>query len=108
VAGLVAGSGTDIAYIVSKTALFGLARQAAFGLAPANATVNVVAPGPVGAPEFFRKTNEQTRAGIESLSLFHRVATPKEVSAGVLFLLSPEASYITGSTLDINGGFYMR
>lgn len=107
-AGLMAGNGTDIAYMVSKTALFGLARQAAFELASANVTVNVVAPGPVGTPEFFRNTNDQIRAGIASLSLFNRLATPEEVSAGVLYLVSPEASYITGATLDINGGIHMR
>jgi NAD(P)-dependent dehydrogenase (short-subunit alcohol dehydrogenase family) len=107
-AGLVAGNGTDVAYMVSKTALFGLARQAAFELAPAGVTVNVVAPGPVATPEFMRNTNEQIRAGIASMSLVKRVATPEEVSGGVLYLLSPEASYITGATIDINGGIHMR
>lgn len=107
-AGLAAANGTDIAYSVSKTALFGLARQAAVELAPANVTVNVVAPGPVGTPELFRNTNEQIRASIASLSLFGRLATPEEVSAGVLYLVSPEASFVSGTTLDINGGLYMR
>lgn len=107
-AGLMAGNGTDVAYGVSKAALFALARQAAFELASAQVTVNVVAPGPVGTPEFFRNTNEQIRAGIASMALVHRLATPEEVSAGVAFLVSPEASYITGSTLDINGGLHMR
>jgi NAD(P)-dependent dehydrogenase (short-subunit alcohol dehydrogenase family) len=107
-AGLVAGNGTDIAYMVSKTAIFGLARQAAFELAAAKVTVNVVAPGPVGTPEFYRNTNEHIRGAIASQSLFNRLATPEEVSGGVMFLLSPEASYITGATLDINGGIHMR
>lgn len=107
-AGLAAGNGTDIAYSVSKTALLGLAKQAAFELAPANVTVNVVAPGPVGTPEFMRNTNEQIRAGIASKSLLKRIATPDEVSAGVLYLISPEASFVTGTTLDINGGLHMR
>jgi NAD(P)-dependent dehydrogenase (short-subunit alcohol dehydrogenase family) len=107
-AGLLAGNGTDIAYGASKAGLFGLARQAAVELAGAGVTVNVVAPGPVGTAELFRNTNEQIRAGIASLSVFKRLATPEEVSAGVSFLLSPEASFITGTTLDINGGVYMR
>lgn len=107
-AGLAAANGTDIAYSVSKTALFGLARQAAVELAQANITVNVVAPGPVATPEFFRNTNEQIRAGIASLSLFNRLATPEEVGAGVVYLVSPEAAFISGATLDINGGLHMR
>jgi NAD(P)-dependent dehydrogenase (short-subunit alcohol dehydrogenase family) len=107
-AGLVAGSGTDVAYSVSKSALFGLARQAAFELAPSNITVNVIAPGPVATPEFFRKTNEQIRAGIAAQSLLKRIAKPEEVSAAVLYLLSPQAAFITGTTIDLNGGLYLR
>lgn len=107
-AGSVAGSGTDIAYSSSKAAIFGLTRQAAFDLAQAGVTVNNVAPGPVGTPEFFRNTNEQIRAGIASLTLLKRVATPEDVSAGVAYIASREASYITGATLDINGGVHMR
>ena len=107
-AGEVAGNGTDIAYGSSKAAIFGLIRQAAFDLASANITVNSVAPGPVGTPEFFRNTNEQIRAGIASLTALKRLATPEEVSAGVAYIASREAAYITGSTLAINGGVHMH
>lgn len=107
-AGEVAGNGTDIAYGSSKAALFGLTRQAAFDLAPAGITVNTVAPGPVGTPEFFRNTNEQIRAGIAALTALKRLATPEEVSAGVAYIASREAAYLTGSTLDINGGVHMH
>lgn len=107
-AGEVAGNGTDIAYGSSKAALFGLTRQAAFDLAPAGITVNNVAPGPVATPEFFRNTNEQIRAGIAALTALKRLATPEEVSAGVAYIASREAAYLTGSTLDINGGVHMH
>jgi NAD(P)-dependent dehydrogenase (short-subunit alcohol dehydrogenase family) len=107
-AGEVAGNGTDIAYSTSKSALLGLTRQAAFDLAPAGITVNNVAPGPVGTPEFFRNTNEQIRAGIASLTALKRLAIPEEVSAGVAYIASREAAYITGSTLAINGGVHMH
>ena len=107
-AGEVAGNGTDIAYGSSKAALFGLTRQAAFDLAPAGITVNNVAPGPVATPEFFRNTNEQIRAGIAALTALKRLATPEEVSAGVAYIASREAAYLTGSTLAINGGVHMH
>jgi NAD(P)-dependent dehydrogenase (short-subunit alcohol dehydrogenase family) len=94
--------------MVSKTAIFGFARQAAYELAGAQVTVNVVAPGPVGTAEFFRNTTEQIRAGIASASLFNRLATPEEVGAAVMYLLSPDASYITGASIDVNGGIHMR
>ncbi|KAF1023683.1 MAG: 3-oxoacyl-[acyl-carrier-protein] reductase FabG [Paracidovorax wautersii] len=106
-AGAVAGSGVDIAYVAAKAALAGLARQAAFELAPAGVTVNVVAPGPVGTPEFFRNTNEAIRQEIAALTLFGRLATPEEVGAGIAYLASPQADFVTGSTLPINGGVHM-
>ncbi|MDR7379297.1 NAD(P)-dependent dehydrogenase (short-subunit alcohol dehydrogenase family) [Rhodoferax ferrireducens] len=107
-AGELAGNGTDIAYGTAKAALLGLTRQAAFDLAAAGITVNNVAPGPVGTPEFFRNTNEQIRAGIASLAALKRIATPEEVSAGVAYLASREAACITGATLAINGGIHMH
>lgn len=107
-AGLTAGGGTDIGYVSSKAAIFGFVRQSAFDLASANITVNVVAPGPVETPEFLRNTNEQIRAGISSVIPLKRLATPEEVGAGVAYLVSTEASYITGASLDISGGLLMR
>ena len=106
--GQVAGTGPDIGYIASKSALFGFMRQVAFDMAPYGVTVNTVAPGPVETAEFIRKTNEEIRARIASAPLLKRLATPDEVSAGVAYLLSRDADFVTGATLDINGGIYMR
>lgn len=106
--GQIAGSPTDVGYVSSKAAIFGLNRQVAFDLKTAGVTVNTVAPGPVGTPEFFRNTTEQARAGAAAAALLNRLATPEEVSAGVAFLASRDAAYITGTTLDINGGVHMH
>ncbi|MBB4860307.1 NAD(P)-dependent dehydrogenase (short-subunit alcohol dehydrogenase family) [Novosphingobium chloroacetimidivorans] len=106
--GQAAGTGTDIAYVSSKAAVFGLVRQAAYELAGANITVNVVSPGPVGTPEFIRQTNDQIRASIASITILKRLGLPEEVSGSVAYLVSPEAAYITGASLDINGGAVLR
>lgn len=106
--GLLGGTGTDIGYVSAKAALFGFVRQAAHELAAAGVTVNTVAPGPVETPEFIRNTNDQIRGAIASNTLLQRLATPEEVSSGVSYLVSPAASYITGASLDINGGMPMR
>lgn len=106
--GQIAGSPTDVGYVSSKAAIIGLVRQVAFDLKHVGVTVNTVAPGPVGTPEFYRNTTEQARAGAASVTLLNRLGTPEEVGAGVAFLASREASYITGTTLDINGGAHMH
>lgn len=107
-AGEIAGTGTDIGYVTAKAAVLGMVRQLAFDLAPAKVTVNTVAAGPVETPEFVRRTNEQIRAGIASFTLLKRLAVPEEVSAAVGYLVSRDAGYITGTTLDINGGVHMH
>lgn len=107
-AGLTRGPGTDIAYVSAKAALFGFARQCAYELASAHVTVNIVAPGLVETAEFIRNTNEQIRAGFALAIPLERLATPEEIGGSVAYLVSPDASYITGASIDINGGVHMR
>jgi len=106
--GQLAVSPANPAYVASKAALIGLTRQVAYDLAHANITVNTIAPGVVGTPEFYRNTSEEFRAQTARSALLNRLGTPEEVGFGVVFLASPQASYITGTTLDINGGAHMH
>lgn len=103
-----AQSVTDIGYATSKAALFGFNRQAAFDLAKIGMTVIVVAPGVVGTPAFMANTTPEMRAGAASGTLVGRLATPEEIAAGIGYLVSRDAGYITGTVLDINGGIYLR
>jgi NAD(P)-dependent dehydrogenase (short-subunit alcohol dehydrogenase family) len=95
-------------YVSSKAAVFGLLRQVASDLPSAGIAVNVVALGPVETPEFFRTTPEQAREGAAAVTLLKRLATPQGVVAGVSFLVSPDASYLTETTRDINDGAHMH
>ena len=87
----------------TKAALAGFTRGAARDLAPKGITVNLLQTGLV-------TTQLTTAAGsaaprfIASVPL-GRMGRPEEIAAGVLFLASPDASYITGATLDIDGGY---
>ena len=87
----------------TKAALAGFTRGAARDLAGRGITVNPVQSGLVDT-ELARSTggNPELLLGAVPLARF---GTPEEVAAGVIFLASPQASYITGATLDIDGGF---
>ena len=91
-------------YAAAKAGVLGLTRQAARVLGPHGITVNAVAPGSVKTPRTnAMRTPEATRR-IEQNTPLGRLCEPEEVAWPILFLCSREASYITGVTLDVNGG----
>ncbi|HEY7830216.1 MAG TPA: SDR family oxidoreductase [Solirubrobacteraceae bacterium] len=97
------------AYTASKSALLMLTRATALELAPHGIRVNAVAPGvtKTGMNAAVRADPEQAAALNEAIPL-KRFATAEEQAAGICFLASPEASYITGATLPIDGGWLTR
>ena len=97
------GNPTKAHYCASKAGIISLTKSLAFELAPHNINVNAVAPGSI-APE---GTAEGKKDMITPLVPLGRMGTSEDVAAGVLFLASPEASFITGEIMDINGGTLM-
>jgi 3-oxoacyl-[acyl-carrier protein] reductase len=93
-------------YAASKAGLIGLTKSLARELASRTITVNAVAPGYIETAMTAVLTEEQKKAMTSQVPLA-RVGTDKDVAAAVAFLASEEAGYITGHTLDVNGGMYM-
>lgn len=98
-------------YVAAKAGLLGFTRQLAKELAPYNITVNAVAPGAIagtaqGERTWRQRSEEAQRASLASIPLGRRGA-PEEVAGAVVFLASDDASYITGATIDVNGGSLM-
>jgi 3-oxoacyl-[acyl-carrier protein] reductase len=93
-------------YAASKAGLIGLTRSLARELASRAITVNAIAPGFIETAMTAVLTGEQRTAMTSQIPLA-RAGTDRDIAAAVAFLASEEAGYITGHTLDVNGGMYM-
>ena len=100
------GSPGQANYAASKAGLIGLARSITRELGSRGVTANVVAPGPV-ATDMLEALGEEGAARLTDLVPLKRAASPEEVAAAVTFLASPEASYISGVVLPVDGGMAM-
>lgn len=101
-----AGGGGQTNYAAAKAAMIGFSKSLAQEIATRDITVNVVAPGFIATDMTNALTEEQRQAIIRNIPM-GRPGQPEEVAAAVAFLASPEAGYITGATLPVNGGLYM-
>jgi NAD(P)-dependent dehydrogenase (short-subunit alcohol dehydrogenase family) len=104
--GLRAPMGGISPYVTSKHAVVGLTKIAAVDYAEQGIRVNAVCPGLMLTPMlegFFQSNPKAREAGASGIPM-RRIASPEEVAAAVLFLLSDEASYITGQALAVDGG----
>ena len=90
-------------YAASKAGMVGMSKSLAAEVASRNITVNCVAPGMIETA-MTAKLNDAQKAAILAAVPMGRMGTPHEIAAAVLYLASPEAGYVTGSTLHVNGG----
>ena len=101
-----AGNPGQANYCAAKAGLGGMTRALARELGCRNITVNCVAPGFIDT-RMTQALDEKQRAAIAGNIPLGRLGAPEDVAAAVAFLASPEAAYITGSTIHVNGGMFM-
>jgi 3-oxoacyl-[acyl-carrier protein] reductase len=101
------GNAGQANYAAAKAGVAGMSRALARELASRNITVNCVAPGFIET-DMTRALNEQQTAALIGQVPAGRFGQPEDVAAAVAFLASPQAGYITGVTLHVNGGMYME
>ncbi|MCV3271149.1 3-oxoacyl-[acyl-carrier-protein] reductase [Roseobacter sinensis] len=93
-------------YAASKAGMVGMSKSLAYEVASRGITVNAVAPGFIETAMTDKLTDDQ-KTGIMGQIPAGRMGTPAEIGAAVLYLASPEAAYVTGTTLHVNGGMAM-
>ena len=105
VVGLMGNAG-QANYAAAKAGIIGFSKSMAREVASRNITVNVVAPGFIDT-DMTRALNEDQRSAMASQIPLGRLGDPADIAAAVLFLAGPGGGYVTGETLNVNGGMLM-
>lgn len=102
-AGKSGGTLSGAHYAVSKAGVICLTKQLARELGPHGITANAVAPGRIDTPMIHLASDEENEA-FRLRTPLGRLGTPEDVAGAVVFLVSDEASFVTGEIVDVNGG----
>lgn len=108
VAAQLGGYRSSSAYIASKSAVLGFMKAAARESAHLDITFNSIAPGLIDAPMLHQSLDPQNYASVTGNIPLQRVGSTQDVAGAVAFLMGPDASYITGAVIDVNGGYRMQ
>jgi 3-oxoacyl-[acyl-carrier protein] reductase len=100
------GNPGQMNYAAAKAGVAGMSRALAREIGSRNITVNCIAPGFIDTDMTKVLTDEQKSAILQQIPLA-RLGSPEDIAAATLFLASPDAGYITGTTLHVNGGMYL-
>jgi NAD(P)-dependent dehydrogenase (short-subunit alcohol dehydrogenase family) len=102
------GTFSKTAYSAAKAGVIGFTRSVARELGRHGVTVNAIAPGPIDTDIMGGTLTEERKTTMAADGVLGRIGTPRDVAAGIAYLISEDAGYVTGQTLNIDGGTYMH
>ena len=100
------GNPGQMNYAAAKAGVAGMSRALAREIGSRNITVNCIAPGFIDT-DMTRALNDEQKAAILQQIPLAKLGRPEDIAAATVFLASPDAGYITGTTLHVNGGMYL-
>ena len=102
------GTFSKTPYSVAKAGVIGLTRATARELGPYDITVNAISPGPIDTDIMGGTLSPERKAELVADLVVNRVGTVRDIAAAIGFLISEDAGYISGQTLNVDGGLYMH
>ncbi|WP_243229735.1 SDR family NAD(P)-dependent oxidoreductase [Microbacterium sp. CIAB417] len=102
------GTFSKTPYSASKAGVIGLMRSIARELGPVGVTANVISPGPIDTDIMGGTLTDERKAAMAADGVLPRIGTPTDIAAAVAYLISEDAGFVTGQTLNVDGGLYMH
>ena len=102
------GTFSKTPYSVAKAGVIGLTRATARELGPYDITVNAISPGPIDTDIMGGTLSEERKDELVKDLVVNRVGSTRDIAAAISFLIGEDAGYISGQTLNVDGGLYMH
>jgi len=102
------GTFSKTVYSAAKAGIIGFSRSVARELGHQGVTVNVVSPGPIDTDIMGGTLTEERKVAMAADGVLDRIGTPRDIAAAIAYLISEDAGFVTGQTLNVDGGLYMH
>jgi 2-hydroxycyclohexanecarboxyl-CoA dehydrogenase len=102
------GTFSKTAYSAAKAGVIGFTRSVARELGHDGITVNAISPGPIDTDIMGGTLTEERKTAMAADGVLPRIGTPRDIAAAIAYLISEDAGFVTGQTLNVDGGLYMH
>lgn len=102
------GTFSKTAYSAAKAGVIGFSRSVARELGKDGITVNVISPGPIDTDIMGGTLTDERKEAMAADGVLPRIGTPRDIAAAISYLISEDSGFVTGQTLNVDGGLYMH
>ncbi|SEB70528.1 NAD(P)-dependent dehydrogenase, short-chain alcohol dehydrogenase family [Paramicrobacterium humi] len=102
------GTFSKTVYSAAKAGVIGFSRSVARELGQEGVTVNVISPGPIDTDIMGGTLTDERKEKMAADGVLPRIGTPRDIAAAIAYLISEDAGFVTGQTLNVDGGLYMH